>query len=357
MRVISVEISHFRNITGVSFFPDPGKTVLVGDNAQGKTNLLEAVWMFTGNRSFRGARDRDLVQNGQTAAVLKMAFEAQGREQTAQIAVSPLRQAWLNGVKLRQMSELAGRFCAVIFTPDHLSMLKNGPNERRRFWDTGCCQMFPAAAADLARYMRTLSQRNGLLKMIRAGQTTGFGPLLDSFDETLSASGAKLREKRRQYFAALWEKTREIYENIAGHRDRIGVRLSCGEEEKPLSQLLRENRERDIRAGFTGDGPHRDDFTVCVNGMPAKIYASQGQQRSVVLAMALAQAALLTERYGEQPVMLLDDVMSELDLSRQKVVLESFGDWQGILTCCDASSRVADGGKKIWVRNGRISEA
>lgn len=354
----------FRNLESGALSLNPGINILYGDNAQGKTNFLEAVWLFTGAKSFRGAKDKELVSFNRDQAELTLDFKAQGREQQAKLSIQSRRSAQLNGIGLRSAARMAGEFCAVVFSPAHLSLIKDGPDARRRFIDTACCQHRPAYIRLLAEYQRTLQQRNALLKEAARGHSLP-GDTLSVWTARLAQAGADVYEARRAYIERLAPEAAAIYKGLSAERE---VMTACYEscvghdiasKEAACEQLLRILRDRedvDRAAGFTTAGVHRDDLHITIDDRAARIYGSQGQQRSAVLALKLAEAALLEKETGEQPVMLLDDVMSELDPARQDYILNHIHGWQVLVTCCDPGpiQRLAKGAA-FEVKAGKIT--
>lgn len=366
MKVRRLSVRGFRNLSGEDFCPCDGVNVLCGENAQGKTNLLEALWLFTGGRSFRGAKDSELVAFGQERAELTLDFAAAGREQQAVIALSPRRSASLNGVALGRASRLAGRFCSIVFSPAHLSLIQDGPESRRRFLDAAYCQLRPGYAGALSAYQRTLTQRNALLRDRAGAERRETAALLEVFDDRLAVAGARLTRVRGAYLEHIAPRAGKIYDGLSGGQERLALlyrpsgALPWREPEAQIRQALREAlaaaRETDMVAGFSTVGPHRDDFEVTVNELSARTFGSQGQRRSAVLALKLAEAAALEEVTGEPPVALLDDVMSELDERRQDYLLNHMTGGQVFITCCEPSAvlRLAGGGR-FQVKNGQIT--
>ncbi|MGI6265401.1 MAG: DNA replication/repair protein RecF [Acutalibacteraceae bacterium] len=354
----------FRNLRDVTVPLEDGVNILYGENAQGKTNFLEGLWLFTGGRSFRGARDAEMVAFGAESAALTLNFFAAEREQTAAVTVDRRRTVTLNGVKLPSPARLAGRFCGVVFSPAHLSLIKDGPEGRRRFVDAALCQIRPGYLKDFSVYARTLHQRNALLKEGLAAGVAVPDAILDVWDERLARAGAAVFEARRRYWRQLAPLAAEIYAGLSASREELSVayRSRAGDDDATTEQAagrllegLRERRAADGVVGYTTGGVHRDDLEVAIDGKPARIYGSQGQQRSAVLALKLAEAALLRQETGEAPVMLLDDVMSELDLSRQDYILNHIHGWQVVITCCDpAPIRRLTAGAAFEVAGGTI---
>ncbi len=366
MRVEKLAFSGYRNLQEGEWIPSAGVNIVYGDNAQGKTNLLEAVWLFTGGRSFRGARDSELVGFGKEKASLHLEFYAQERMQEAEITIQKRRSAVLNGVPQPAASRLTGRFCAVVFSPAHLSLIKDGPEERRRFLDAAYCQLRPGYISSLSEYTRTLAQRNALLKDARASvlPRNACEDMLDVWDRKLAQAGSRLMTAREAYVRKIQPLAAAIYDGLSGGRERFSLCLrevgeSDGKACTPewLFSQLQTARQADLAAGFTTVGPHRTDLEVHINDMSARVFGSQGQQRSAVLALKLAEASILREVTGEQPVALLDDVMSELDVFRQDYILNHIHDWQVFITCCDpAAIRRLDGGSVYRVENGHITQ-
>jgi DNA replication and repair protein RecF len=360
VRVQHLRLCDYRNIQEAQFLPCPGVNVLYGENAQGKTNLLEGIWLFTGGRSFRGARDAELVRFGGQRAELAMEFAAQEREMQGELLIEGGRRtAVLNHVPLGPASALVGKFCAVVFSPQHLSLARDGPAERRRFLDAAICQLKPAYAALLSRYQHTLTQRNALLKDIP--RHAELMDTLDIWDEKLARTGAAVARARYMYVERLRAHAEEAYRGIADGREGLSIRYSSALGEETTAErfyaALVGRRGEDVAAGFTSCGPHRDDMELQLDGRPVRTFGSQGQQRSSVLALKLAEATLLTEGIGERPVILLDDVLSELDAVRQDYLLNHLDGWQVFLTCCDPAPvlRLA-GGLARRVRAGELLE-
>lgn len=371
MIVSRLDFDGFRNLQKGSLIPGEGVNIIYGRNAQGKTNLLELLWFFTGGRSFRGAKDAETVAFDRQAAGQKarlcMTFTAADREQEAEIAIDRRRSAVLNGIPQPTAAKLAGHFCAIVFSPAHLSLIKDGPEGRRRFLDAAYCQLRPGYMKVLADYQRILAQRNAMLKTLRCSCTTEDRDTLDVWNDRLSMAGAQVYAARTAYIRKLSPVAQQIYAGIAkSGEEQLTLRYqsAAGEEtltpaemQLRLRHCLQESLAADLAAGFTTVGPHRDDLVVDIGGISAKAYGSQGQQRSAVLALKLAEASVLKDVTGEQPVALLDDVMSELDTTRQDYVLNHIHGWQVFLTCCDPSPvQRLTGGKVFHVEQGRVTE-
>ncbi len=350
MKVLRFAWLDFRNLSSGELRPGGGVNVIWGGNAQGKTNLLEGMWLFTGERSFRGARDAELVRAGRPESRLRLEFYGGGREQAAAVRIAGGRRAAeLNGVPKKSCAALFGEFRAAVFSPEHLSLLSGGPAGRRNFADAAICQLRPAYAAVLAEYNRTLAQRNALLKEIP--KHAGLLETLDVWDARLAASGGRVARAREGYLRELAGPAAEFYGGMCGGREKLELRYEKNAED--LAAALKAGRREDLFTGHTGAGPHRDDLRVEIGGMNARAYASQGQKRSAVVALKLAEAELLTRRTGEEPVVFLDDVLSELDGERQAYLLNRLEGFQVFITCCGPEqARPAAGGRLFHMEHG-----
>ena len=360
MKINSIQLENFRNFS--SFQTDfEDVNIIWGENAQGKTNLLEAIYLFTGARSFRCAKEYQLITLEKEQAKLSLTFEGSGREQTAEITLGAKKNMTLNGVEKRSRSQLGEEIKAIIFSPDHLSIIKDGPAERRSFIDNALCQL-KANYAKLQRdYQKALSQRNFLLKDIV--QHPDLSSLLSLWNHHVAHYGAKMVYQRLKYIEALTPYVNEIFEGLSRQCEKIEILYSpdigyTADEkqiEERLTALLEECQEKDILLQTTTEGPHRDEIELLINGKNARSFGSQGQQRSCVLALKLAEAALLKEMTGIQPVALLDDVMSELDQQRQDYIMNHIEASQVFITCCDKDQVLRlKKGKTIHIANGTL---
>lgn len=363
MRVEKLCLTDFRNVKSAEICPHPGVNVFIGENAQGKTNALESLWLFAGGRSFRGSKDAELVRLGCDKATVKGTFFTEGRTQEAVITVDKRRHVSVNGIDQPAMNKIVGKFPAVVFFPDHLFLVKEGPEGRRRFMDAAICQIRPAYLQILANYNRVLEQRNALIKNWR------FSPddaMWEVFTLKLAQCGQQIVKERLNYTKSLRKTAILQYEGLSGGRETLSLEYepkqgyeTMSEQEigEALFQSLIDHRQNDFDAGYTTVGPHREDLVVKINDLSARHFGSQGQQRSAVLALKLAEAEILKNAVGESPMVLLDDVMSELDVARQEYIVTRLKDWQVFITCCDGGSilpKVA--GKRFHVKHGEISE-
>lgn len=376
MHVLRLTYQNFRNLKDGELLPCEGVNVIYGDNAQGKTNLLESLWLFTGGHSFRGSKETELPtinpQNSLSQAALRLAFYSGEREQSAVLRIeNGKRSSEINGVKKKTGSALIGKVCAVIFSPDHLLLVKEGPARRRNFIDGALCQLKPGFAALLSVYNRTLLQRNALLKDI--SRYAELADTLPVWDARLAKLGAGVMKERLSYVGRIAKKVTAVYDGISRQKETMEIRYlpsvkgmdyeMAEKNSHRLEQLyeaaffeeLEKCKRSDIRSGFTSPGPHRDDLDIVIGGLSARAFGSQGQQRSAVLALKLSEAEALAELTGEAPIVLLDDVMSELDQSRQDYLLNHLHGKQVFLTCCSPETvDLLKTGKRFRVDNGIV---
>ena len=366
MRISRLHLEQFRNIESLSVFPCETVNIIYGENAQGKTNLLEAIWLLSGAKSFRGAKDADLIRFGESRALIESDFFCAGRQQTSKIQLEGKKTAWLNDIRQDSITAFAGIFTTVVFSPSHLGLVKDGPAGRRKFLDTSICQITPRYIGMIGQYQRILLQRNTLLKDI--SYASALLDTLDIWDEKLSALGGVIIRMRMEYTRRLQKEAEDIYKGISMERESFSLDyrpfelpVQEGQTQREISSLLLEkmmqNRSEDLRSGSTGIGPHRDDLEISINGRSVRSFGSQGQQRSSVLALKLAESRCIGDILGERPVILLDDVMSELDQNRREYLLNHLTGSQIFITCCDKGyfSRL-EGGRVFRMEHGQLEQ-
>ena len=336
---------------------------MCGPNGQGKTNLLEAVWLLTGGKSFRGSKDAELIRRGCDFSVIEGAFETEDCAKTIRLTVGskgsqrPGRTAKLNGVDQGRAAALAGNFQAVVFEPDLLSLVKGGPEGRRRFLDSALCQVYRSYLVALRRYTRLVAQKNALLKSYEI--TPNASLLLDAYNEQLAQYGGQIMEHRRKFIAELAPIAAKNYSEISHDAEVLQLNYQlCANNTTAdaLAEKLESVKNAELRAGFCLAGPHREDLEIKLDDQPARVFGSQGQQRSCVLAMKLAEASVVGSLFGEHPVLLLDDVLSELDDERQTYLLTRMGEHQTIVTTCDTAAFARTNGKIVMVKAGAVTE-
>ncbi|MCC8043855.1 MAG: DNA replication/repair protein RecF [Oscillospiraceae bacterium] len=368
MIINSIYADGYKNLCGADISADPKMNVFCGDNAQGKTNLIEAVWLMTGCRSFRGTRDRDFIGFEKEKADIRVSFTDCFRSQKIEFSVKKQnikdKQITLNGVKLPLLSRLFGNLKCVVFTPEDLSLTKGSPDNRRSFTDLSVSQIKPSFVYALNKYDKLLFQRNALLKDIAYGN--GDPSQLEMWDVQLAKTGAYISVIRNTYCNNLNNYTNSLYNKITDGSEEMSlcyhstvyreITDDVEELEKIYLKRLCSAAADDIKAGFTTAGIHRDDVNVFINGLSVREFGSQGQQRSAALVMKIAQAKIIADQTGDAPVMLLDDILSELDDKRQRFVLENIEGIQVFITCCDRRILYGTPAKLFSVSAGRISE-
>ncbi len=351
MKVLSLKTENYRNLAAKEYYPGGGVNIICGENGLGKTNLIESIWLFTGCRSFRSIRDKDVVRFGCDEAKLKMEFFSGNRNKEAEIKIDEKRHISLNGIALPSGRKMMGEFTAVVFTPLHLAIVKEGPEERRKFIDIAISQLRPNYAKTLLEYNKALAQRNATLRAAR--DNPAMLAMLDIWDMELAKKGAVIIDSRINYLEALKNYACTAYDEISSGKERLGLKYkeyarekASGKKEiaESLLKALYEKRESDIERCITSVGAHREDFSIELSGKSARLFGSQGQQRSAALSLKLAEANIISQVTAEEPVILLDDVFSELDPQRQKYVVSHFENRQVFITCCDEEniSRIAD---------------
>lgn len=362
MRVNYLKAQNFRNINDIEIDPCENVNIIYGENAQGKTNLLESIWLFTGFRSFRGSKEQEFIKFGSDYSKLNLGFFGNDREQAATLLINEKRNAQLNEVSLSSASKLVGEFLAVVFSPINLTLIKEGPCERRKFLDTALCQLKPSYANNLSQYNRTLVQRNVLLKDIT--YHSELYDTLEIWDEKLSIIAANIIFERINYINKLKPVVSDIYTGLSSGREKMTVEYQMQSNfesndlksfQQEMFQMLKTGRKADILNGTTGIGPHRDDLKIEIDNLSARNFGSQGQQRSCALSLKLSEAALIKNITGQQPVALLDDVMSELDSARQDYILNHIEGWQVFITCCEPTPLLKmNSGKAFKLKEGHL---
>ena len=359
MQIKKLLLQNFRNYEREEFTFSDGLNVLFGKNAQGKTNCAEAVFYLCTGTSLRIKRDKQLIRIGAESAKIVAEVENRYGKVTVEADIyENKREIRVNGTKIARNADLMGHVNSVLFSPGELRLIQDGPEERRRFMDMSISQRSPAYYTALLRYKNILDQRNVLLKNQDVSLILDTLPV---WDEQLCQYAAVIVKKRREFLEKLSPFAQEFHAFLTDNKEALSLRPDRkyeGEEDeiaKTLMKRLENNYERDLRLGFTSVGPHRDDLDVTIGGVDAKAYASQGQTRTAALSLKLAEVQIFKEISGEYPILVLDDVMSELDLPRRKKLLKRIGEMQTILTCTHAE-RVLYGAecKKIRIENGKI---
>lgn len=333
MIIKSLELDHFRNYDSLSMTFDSGTNILYGDNAQGKTNILEAIYLSATTKSHKGSKDRDIVNFAAEEAHIRTYIEKDGLENRVDMHLRKNKSKGIaiNGQKIKKAADLLGLLNVVFFSPEDLSIIKNGPAERRRFVDMELCQLDSFYLYNLNNYNKIVNQRNKLLKELY--YNPGLKDTLSIWDSQLLSYGSKIIERRIAFVEQLNDIIYEIHRKLSGNKEELRI---CYEPDVTLEeyeQRLQSGQERDIRLKQTSTGPHRDDFSFLAGNIDIRKFGSQGQQRTAALSLKLSEIELVKKITKDTPVLLLDDVLSELDSNRQNYLLNSIGDIQTIITC------------------------
>lgn len=355
----SIELKNFRNYEDLDLKFDSGTNILFGDNAQGKTNILEAAYVSGTTKSHKGSRDKDMIRFGEDESHIRTIVEKQGKEYQLDIHLKKNRSKGIaiNKVPIKKASELFGILNMVFFSPEDLNIIKNGPSERRRFLDAEICQLDKIYLSDLTRYNKILMQRNRLLKDMQ--HQPQLIETLPVWDMQLVEYGKRLIRRRRQFVEELSEIVTGIHRNISGKREELVLRYEPNIDAEFLEDELNRVREKDRKYAQTSVGPHRDDISFFIRGVDIRKFGSQGQQRTSALSLKLSEIELVRQTIHDTPVLLLDDVLSELDSNRQNYLLNSIHDIQTMITCTGLDEFVRNRfqiDKVFHVIDGHVSE-
>ena len=310
MYIESVQLKNFRNYESLELDLSPGTNIFYGNNAQGKTNILEAIYLCGTTKSHKGSKDKDMIRFGEDEAHIRMMVN---RDELSYKIDMHLRKnkakgVAINGLPIKKASELFGVVNLVFFSPEDLNIIKNGPGERRRFLDLELCQLDKIYLTDLASYNHIVNQRNKLLKDIYVQPS--LKSTLEIWDMQMAEYGRRIIEKRREFIRELNETVRKIHYNLTGGLEELEVIYEPSAESEELESAISSNRERDMRMKLTSVGPHRDDLCVMANGIDILRYGSQGQQRTAALSLKLSEIYIVKRKIKDTPILLLDDVLS-----------------------------------------------
>lgn len=333
MIIKSLELADFRNYDNLEISFDKGTNILYGDNAQGKTNILEAIYVSATTKSHKGSKDKEIIHFDKEEAHIRTYLQKEDDEIRVDMHLRKNKSKGIaiDGQKIKKAADLMGLLNIVFFSPEDLGIIKNGPSERRRFADMELCQLDSFYLYNLNHYNRIINQRNKLLKDMY------FQPelreTLNIWDSQLVSFGSKIIERRAQFANQMCEIITDIHSKLSGGKEELIIQYEPDVTIDEFETKMRMSQEKDIRAKVTSVGPHRDDFSFIVNGIDIRKYGSQGQQRTAALSLKLSEIELVKKISKDTPVLLLDDVLSELDSNRQNYLLNSIGNIQTIITC------------------------
>ena len=333
MYISSLELADFRNIASLHMEFSQGTNILYGENAQGKTNILESLYMLSTTKSHRGVRDRDMIRFGREESHIRSLIMKSGIDYRIDMHLRKNKSKGIaiNGQRIKKASELIGILHIVFFSPEDLGIVKNGPAERRRFMDMELCQLDASYLHNLNQYNKTVENRNRLLRDIY--MFPDLKETLDVWDAQLVNFGSKIIESRRRFILDLNGIVGEIHGKLSGGREHLSLLYEPNTAAEDLEERLRFSRERDIHMKTTSTGPHRDDFSFMDGEIDLRRYGSQGQQRTCALSLKLSEIDLVKKMIGHRPVLMMDDVLSELDSGRQNYLLNTIGGIQTFITC------------------------
>lgn len=333
MIIKSLELANFRNYEELNISFDKGTNILYGDNAQGKTNILEAIYVSATTKSHKGSKDKEIINFDKEEAHIRTYLEKENVETRVDMHLRKNKSKGIaiDGQKIKKAADLMGLLNVVFFSPEDLSIIKDGPAERRRFADMELCQLDSFYLYNLNHYNKIIGQRNKLLKDMY------FQPelkeTLNIWDSQLVSFGSKIIERREQFVKQLGDIIFDIHKKLSGGKEELVIAYEPDVSIKDFEKQMKYNQDKDIRLKQTTTGPHRDDFSFVVNGVDIRKYGSQGQQRTAALSLKLSEIELVKKISKDTPVLLLDDVLSELDSNRQNYLLNSIGNIQTIITC------------------------
>lgn len=333
MVIKSIELADYRNYDSLELHFDKGTNILYGDNAQGKTNILEAIFVAATTKSHKGSKDREIIHFDKEEAHIRTYLEKEGVETRVDMHLrsSKSKGIAVDGQKLKKAADLLGLCNVVFFSPEDLGIIKNGPSERRRFVDMELCQLDNFYLYNLNHYNKIVNQRNKLLKDMYLNPD--LKETLSIWDMQLVSFGSKIIERRRLFVEQLNEIIYDIHKRLSGDKEELEIKYEPDVETDEFEKKLKYNQDRDMKSKMTSAGPHRDDFSFVIGDVDIRKFGSQGQQRTAALSLKLSEIELVKKIAKDTPVLLLDDVLSELDSNRQNYLLNSIGDIQTIITC------------------------
>ena len=365
MQVEELKLKNFRNYRELTLQPHPGVNLFFGRNGSGKTNLLEAIHYCSLGRSHRVSNDAAVVRNGEAFALSSVSVRNSLGKRDVAVRIHPdeaqKKVILIDQKKIQKFSDMMGSLRCVIFSPEDLGLIREGPSLRRRYLDMMISQISRGYFIALQQYKAGMDQRNALIRNLRQDPSAN-ASVLSAFEEAMAGPAAVIFRERRRIIGLLSDIATETYQRIAGTQEvfRIAYHASVRNEEdvaENFSRLLRESREDDIRMGFTSAGPHRDDLTLTLDRSQMKQFASQGQIRTAALSMKLSQMKILRDLSGEEPVLLLDDVMSELDRKRRASLIGEISSFQTFITCADRNDVEYDRVQRVWIVSAENGEA
>lgn len=355
MYITHIKLLNFRNYKNLEIDLNKNINIFYGDNGQGKTNIIESVFLCAMGKSFRTNKEQELINLEEKFSEIEISFQKKDRDGNIKIILENKKSIFLNGVKIKKLSDLLGKINIVLFSPDDLEILKEGPNKRRRFLDMMISQLRPNYIYCLNLYLKTLEQRNNYLKQIKLEKKDE--NLLDIWDEKLAEYAEKIVKYRLEFMEKIKSKINKIHQEITDEKENFEISyITEAITKEEWLEKLNQSRKLDIIKGYTTKGIHRDDFLIFINGKQVNIYGSQGQNRTVILSLKLTELKIIEEEIGEEPILLLDDFMSELDEKRRNRLVKIMQKTQVLITCTDPMELKNLNSKFFKVENAKINE-
>ncbi len=354
MWINEIKVSNFRNYEDEKIVLNKNINIFYGENAQGKTNIIEAIFVASMGKSFRTNKEKEIITFGKENCNINILYKKSDRDGKISISIGEKKDILLNGIKIKKLSELLGNINIVIFTPDDINILKGGPENRRKFLDIMISQLRPKYMHVYSLYLKTLEERNTFLKNYESQKYD----LLEIYDEKLAEYGFEIYKYRKEFIEKIRSKIKKVHKNITENKEEIDIDYTsdCSDKDKFL-RLLKERKKLDLIKGYTTKGVHRDDFNISINDLSVKTYGSQGQNRTSILSLKLSELQVIYDEIGENPILLLDDFMSELDEKRRKNFLENIKDTQVIITCTDKVELEKNESDVFYVKKGKIKKS
>ena len=356
MYIKNVKLKNYRNYDNLNVNFSKDFNLIYGNNAQGKTNILESIYISALGKSFQTNKDSELIKLGEKKAEIEVEFVRKDREGKIRIEIEDKKTFYINGIKQKKISDIIGKINLVLFYPDNINIIKGGPAERRRFLDIMISQLKPNYLHILNKYIKTLEQRNIYLKQIKFENKDE--NMLEIWDESLAELSSQIYKYRKEYIEKIQKKIGEIHNKITNcgqAKEKIEILfISNGKNKETFYEKLKENRKIDIKKGYTSIGIHRDDFEIFINDKKVNIYGSQGQQRTTILSLKISELNIIYDELEEYPILLLDDFMSELDENRRTNLTKAIDKNQVFITCTDKILIENKNNSIYHIENGKI---
>ena len=353
MYIDKIKLNNFRNYIEEEINLDKNINIFYGNNAQGKTNILESIYLCAIGKSYRTNKDREIININKEFSKVEINYSKKDREGKIKLEISDKKNLYLNDIRLKKISEILGNINIVLFNPDDINIFKEGPSKRRRILDIMISQLRPSYVYNLNMYLKILEQRNNYLKQIKYENKRE--EMLDVWDTQITKYAEIINLYRKEFTEKIKEKIVDIHKKITDNKEEIKIEyISDFTNQEEFLKEIKNSRKIDIIKGYTGKGIHRDDLKLFINDKEIGIYGSQGQHRSAILSIKLSELQIIKDETEENPILLLDDFMSELDKIRRQNFLEDVKDTQIIITCTDKLELKNKNKKIFFVENGKV---